>query len=117
MSTYTTELDPSTARIRALNDALRTTGIGGETYLTRGINELQPETLKCVLEAVRTFNNWSEDNDPWQQHDCAVVDVVPGVRVMFKIDYYDVDKEWGSPDPADDRITTRVLTILLPEEY
>ncbi|WP_152998753.1 MULTISPECIES: DUF3768 domain-containing protein [unclassified Sphingopyxis] len=31
--------------------------------------------------------------------------------------YYDLDCEYGSEDPADASITTRVVTILLPEDY
>jgi hypothetical protein len=110
-------LDESTKTIRALNDELRTTGHGGETYTTPGFRSLPPSTQARALEAVRTFANWSADNDPWQQHDCAIVDIEPGIRVMFKLDYYDLDKEWGSPDPADSSVTVRVLTILLPDEY
>jgi Protein of unknown function (DUF3768) len=42
---------------------------------------------------------------------------VDGEVVMFKIDYYDENMEYGSPDPADPKLTRRVLTILLAEEY
>ena len=42
---------------------------------------------------------------------------VDGLRMMFKIDYYDLDKEWGSADPADSAVTTRVLTVMLADEY
>lgn len=40
-----------------------------------------------------------------------------GVRVWLKIDCYDRDLVWGSPDPADPAVTRRVVTILLPEDY
>jgi hypothetical protein len=36
---------------------------------------------------------------------------------MFKIDYYDQNMEYGSPDPADPRLTRRVLTIMLASDY
>ena len=38
-------------------------------------------------------------------------------KVWMNIDYYDLDCEYGSEDPADASITTRVVTILLPEDY
>jgi len=38
-------------------------------------------------------------------------------RIWFKIDLYDKDLQYGSPDPADPDVTTRVMTILLPSEY
>ena len=42
---------------------------------------------------------------------------VEGTKLYFKIDYYDALERYGSEDPADPAVTTRVLTILLPEEY
>lgn len=38
-------------------------------------------------------------------------------KVWMKIDYYDLDCAYGSEDSADASITTRVITILLPEDY
>ena len=103
-------------RIRALNDELRTTGSGGKTYLSRGLLEKGPDFIAKVTAAVRSFEAFSDDNDPWQEHDCATLDV-DGEPVMFKIDCYDVNMEYGSPDPADPKVTRRVLTIMLAEEY
>lgn len=42
---------------------------------------------------------------------------VDGERVMFKVDAYDKDHEYGSPDPTDPSVIARVLTILLASEY
>ncbi|MEN0115466.1 MAG: DUF3768 domain-containing protein [Agrobacterium cavarae] len=36
---------------------------------------------------------------------------------FWKIDYYDQDLRNGSPDPADDAVTCRVLTVMRAEEY
>jgi len=38
-------------------------------------------------------------------------------KVYFKIDYYYQELSAGSPDPADPEKTTRVLTVLLADEY
>ena len=42
---------------------------------------------------------------------------VDGVRIFFKVDYYDHSLEHLSPDPSDAAVTRRVLTIALAEEY
>jgi len=103
-------------RVRALNDELRKTGAGGKTYLTPGIIAKGSDFIAKATAAVRGFDAFTDDNDPWQEHDCATLDV-DGESVMFKIDYYDENMEYGSPDPADPKVTRRVLTILLAEEY
>ena len=103
-------------RIRALNDELRKTGAGGKTYLTPGIIAKGADFIAKVTAAVQAFDAFTDDNDPWQEHDCATLDV-DGETVMFKIEYYDENMEYGSPDPADPHVTRRVLTILLAEEY
>ena len=103
-------------RIRDLNDELRTTGIGGETFVTRGLLSKELDFIAKACAAVKAFDAFSEDNDPWQEHDCATLDV-DGETVIFKIDYYGLNREYGSPDPADPKVTRRVLTIMLAEEY
>jgi hypothetical protein len=37
--------------------------------------------------------------------------------IVWKIEYYDRELKSGSPDPADESVTTRVLTVMLAEEY
>jgi hypothetical protein len=37
--------------------------------------------------------------------------------LFFKIDYFDPKMEFGSEDSADPAKTTRVLTIMLADEY
>ena len=103
-------------RIRELNDMLRTTGSGGKTYLTRGLLSKGPDFIANATAAVRSFAAFTNDNDPWQEHDCATLDV-DGETVIFKIDYFDLNMEMLSPDPADPNVTRRVLTIMLAEEY
>lgn len=40
-----------------------------------------------------------------------------GRAVWVKVDYYDRNCEYGSEDPADASVTTRVVTIMLPEDW
>ena len=103
-------------RVRALNDELRKMGAGGKTYMTPGIIAKGSDFIAKATAAVRNFDAFTDDNDPWQEHDCATLDV-DGESVMFKIDYYDENMEYGSPDPADPKVTRRVLTLMLAEEY
>ena len=51
--------------------------------------------------------------NPHQEHDFGSIEEA-GVRFFFKIDYFDRKTEFGSADPA---VTTRVMTIMLAEEY
>ena len=108
--------DAKTARIRELNDALRVHGTGGRVMLTVGIQALGQEKIRKIMDAIRAFNEYTEDNDPYSERDFAKV-VVDGVKVFYKIDYYDTKLEYASPDPADPTLTCRVMTIMLASEY
>ena len=68
------------------------------------------------MRAVRTFSTFSEDNDPWQEHDFGAVEI-DGEKVFWKIDYYDLSMMYASPNPANESATVRILTIMLASEY
>lgn len=108
--------DTRTLRIRQLNDDFRTTLEGGKTFLTPGVSSLGPELGIMALAAVRSFDNFSTDNDPYGEHDYGAF-TLAGEKLRWKIDYYDLTMDFGSNDPADPAQTTRVLTILLAEEW
>lgn len=106
----------ATARIRALNVRLRTTFTGGQVLVTRGISALPADTLARVLAAVRAFDAFNADNNPWGEHDVGAFDV-SGHRIFFKIDYLSADSDMASDDPTDASQTRRIMTIMLAEEY
>lgn len=108
--------ESETLAIRSLNDQLRTSFTGGRVMMTQGVNALADATIAKVMRAVRDFDDFGEDNDPYGTHEFGMLEI-DGERVMFKIDAYDQNLEYGSPDPADPSVTTRVMTILLASEY
>ena len=103
-------------RIRVLNDNFRSTFVGGQVVMTQGVNELPLDTKARVLLAVQSFSNFTKDNDPHREHDFGSFNV-EGETYFFKVDYYSLDMESGSEDPADPNVTTRVLTIMRADEY
>ena len=112
-----TSITVSTAeRIRALNDAFRRTFVGGMVMITAGVEAMPVDQRRSLLQKVRAFDAFTDDNDPHGEHDFGAIDE-GGVRCFWKIDYYDRKTEFGSPDPTDPAVTTRVLTIMRADEY
>ena len=106
----------SAEKIRALNDAFRTTMIGGRVMMTAGVDALPSDVKAMVIRRVATFSDFTPDNDPNGEHDFGNF-TLAGRKFFFKIDAYDADIRFGSEDPSDPAKTTRVLTIMLAEEY
>ena len=112
-----------TARIRDLNDALRTTRepigalmMNGSIVVTQSIACRGSMFIEQCIDAVRRFDDFTPDNDPHHEHDFAFLDVA-GESIFFKVDYYDANLAYHSPDPSDAGVTRRVLTIGLAEDY
>ena len=103
-------------RIRQLNDALRQTFIGGRVVVTPGVRESPLETNTALLQAVRSFNDFTTENDPHGEHDFGSVNLM-GETFFFKVDYNSPDMQGGCEDPADPEQTMRVLTIMRADEY
>ena len=105
-------MDTETVRateITKRNDEFRK---GYSFTITRDIQEL-PDVLE-VIEEVRRFKDFSEDNDPYGEHDFGSFDW-GCEKIFWKIDYYDEAlKGWCDPLSPD---CHRVLTIMLAEEY
>ena len=104
------------ARIRVLNDRLRSEGRDGMVVMTNGIAALGLPTVNAIFKAIAGFSAFTGDNDPYGEHDCAVMEA-EGHRIIWKIDYYDRCRAYHSPDAANPKVTVRVLTVMLAEEY
>jgi len=104
-------------KIAKLNDLARSAmGIASRLVITDGIAAYASEDLSSIRQSVETFNDFNEDNDPHGEHDFGSFDYLND-KIFWKIDYYDKALQCGSEDPADPKLTTRVLTIMLASEY
>lgn len=102
--------------VAQLNDQLRSTFLGGTVVSTVGVQSLPEATQKALIQAVQSFNRFDEDNDPYGEHDFGMIQL-KGQIFYWKIDYYDLNLEYRSEDPANSAKTKRVLTLMLAEEY
>jgi hypothetical protein len=115
-----TDQDASCAAIRVLNDDLRRAlphaKPGCLVMITREVQSIAAGKVAALVVAVRDFNDFTPDNDPHGEHDFGAIEH-EGARYFWKIDAYDLSLTFGSPDPADPSVTTRVLTIMRADEY
>lgn len=115
--------DDAVRELREQNDAFRRTAAdlgptlaGYGLVITAGIAARSSDFIQRALECVRDFDAFTPDSDPWGEHDFGSF-VLDGAALNWKIDYYDLDLEHGSPDPRDPAVTRRVLTLMLADEY
>jgi hypothetical protein len=101
------------ARIRELNDAFRTTLSGGSVLLSAGVYELPDMVKAAAIRKVVTFDEFTEDNDPYDEHDFGKFELC-GRRFFWKIDLYE---EPGVKSKNGEPVVNRVLTIMLADEY
>ena len=108
----------SREHIRELNDIFRKSLSPslGRSVLTAGVNALPSDVRHAAIRMVTRFDAFTSENAPNGEHDFGSFEVA-GEKFFFKIDYYDRNLEFGSDDPADPGKTTRVLTLMLAEEY
>ena len=109
-------MSDKTARMRELNDQFRSTLAGGKVYMTDGVGALPPFVKARAIEAVTRFDAFTGDNDPHREHDFGAFEI-DGHKLFWKLDYHNLDMSAGSEDPSDPAQTTRVLTLMLAEDY
>jgi hypothetical protein len=106
-------MDTKTARIRALNNELRQHLAVGIAVMTPGVAALGPEAVKRIVKTIAVFDDFCHANDPHEEHDFGSFEA-DGHTIMFKIDLYEEPDVKGSNREP---VVTRVLTIMLAEEY
>lgn len=102
--------------IRKLNDNFRTCLKGGKVMLTIGIRSKAENEVTEILEKVVNFNDFNKNNDVYGEHDYLSFDY-KGEKIIAKIDYYDKQLKYHSPDPSDSSKTTRIMTIMTASEW
>ncbi len=107
---------PNTNEIALQNDNFRKNLSQGTLVLTQGIRSNTPEDLKEIITKVRNFDTFDENNDPYGERDFGAFDY-KGKRIFWKIDYYDREFLYLSPDVSNPRVTNKVITIMYAEEY
>ena len=105
-----------TDQIRTLNDELRQHLVGGIAVITPGVAALGQEAVDRIVKTIAVFDDFCHANDPHEEHDFGSFDA-EGHTIFFKIDLYDRNLKYHSPDPTDPAVTIRVITIMLADEY
>lgn len=104
-------------RVAELNDRFRKGDLSlGEHVATQAVAALSPEQRLHLTRAIRSFDDFTEGNDPYGEHDFGSV-VLNGEKYFWKISYYDSRYEYGSDNPANPAVTRRVLTVMHHSEY
>lgn len=104
-------METQVSDIAKLNDKFR--GMCLDVFYTSGVRD-GINDLIGLSRKIEGFNKFTEDNDPYGEHDFGSLRF-EGKKIFWKIDYYDKNLEfWCDPLSPECR---RVLTVMLAEEY
>ena len=95
--------------------AVLTNGVtSGKCVLTHAVHVLDPDVKMQILAKVRTFNTFTQDNDPYNEHELGSFEIADVGKVFWRVDIYaDKTMQYG----AENRIRGyRVLTIMLADD-
>lgn len=111
-------------KIAELNDRLRKNTADnplGRGVITQGVTVFLQEHdtfgMTELMQRIADYDSFTEDNDPHGEHDFGVM-MIGDEKLFWKIDIYaDQNCILGSPHPADQKQSYRVLTVMLAGEY
>lgn len=118
----------NTRRVAELNDAMRASlGLGQDPNVrivfTAGLKALidgkrtlfeRVSAMANILRTIRDYADWGDD--PWGERDLGGF-TFEGTRCLWKIDYHDLDMQYGAEQPDDPAQTIRVLTVMLASDW
>ena len=102
--------------IAKLNDEFRANPSLGTLILTEGIRANSSEDIATIINKVRNFDDFDEDNNPYGEKDFGAF-TFKGKKIFWKIDYHDNKFLFLSPNACKPRLTNRVMTIMYADEY
>lgn len=102
--------------IARLNDQLRKTGQGGSIVITSNLRRVTGFDAGVLASALANYEGFDAGNDPHGERDFGDLTLF-GHNLLFKIDYFDRDLAYGSDDPADPKLTSRILTVMLASDW
>lgn len=107
----------NTEEIAALNDLLRTGANPALGRLAHHARHSEPDPVAqfAVMQKVRSFADFSDDNNPHGERDFGAIDLTR--RVFWKIGITTGRLTAAAKIPADPFMTRRVLTLMLAHEY
>jgi len=84
-------------------------GVYGQLMFTRNVIDILGDKITVLLQAVGSFNEFTEDNNPHHENDFGKIDLF-GNTWFWKFDYYDKDLQYFGHH-------AHVLTVMLAEDY
>lgn len=107
---------PRAEAIARLNDQLRKTGQGGSIVITSNLRRVTGFDAGVLDSALANYEGFDAGNDPYGERDLEDLTLF-GHNLMFKIDYFDLSLTYGSDDPANPSVTSRILTVMLASDW
>ncbi len=102
---------PSPNLPRKLNDALRTTLLGGELVITLPIAGLAVAERRAILKALREYDDFTAEKDPRGEHDSGSFEL-DMVRYIWRIEVRSASTLDNLSSPVEPDGTVRVLAIM-----
>ncbi len=84
--------------------------------ITPEVSYLPQDQLNELVTKVRELDDFTLENDPCSEHNFGKV-TQDDMDYFWKINYYDLDFESCTVDPANPVKTRRVLTLMRADEY
>ena len=118
-------MEKNSEKVAKLNDAFRhsigspfvTVNPRNQVVTTQGISaNFNDEEINSIFQDIKSFDTFTEDNDPHKERDFGSLKR-EGRVIFWKIDYYDSDMKYHSPDNTNPEVTKRVLTVMMASEY